>query len=466
MALAMTVPEYPSLEYARLRPRVMVVDDDPIIGCVLAGALNRGGCDVEIFHSSTEALRAFDHLEIDLAVLDWVMPDLDGLRLLDGLKAKAPNLPAVLITSYGEHEEIRAARADGRFAAVLDKPFDLRHFINAVQSCLNDGSGGGTAEEKKRTFPPTPLKGEGFCERLLASIIDAVITVDRHGRILYHNQAAEHMFGFAPEAAGSVRLTDFCPAGSRVPEALAGYFQPHAPVAEQNEAFFTRADGERFYAIYSISPFGVGPRAAAATLVVKDVNEHRLSGRLASAQRRDMEALAITDPLTGLYNRRHFDRRLEEELRRVERYGSPLSLIMLDFDHFKQVNDQFGHLIGDKVLIAAGRILAKGLRDVDTLARWGGEEFMILLPETGLETGRKAARRLHALIGGSPEWAELTPGLKISVSMGLVNLPWSREKPSADRALNALDRALYKAKNGGRDQVVRYIEPLDDFERI
>ena len=474
MTLQIESHKFPPAGYERLRPRVMVVDDDPIIGCVLAGALNRGGCDVEIFHNSAEALDAFEHLDIDLAVVDWIMPDLDGIHLVDVLKAKSPDLPAMLITSYGEHEEIRAARTDGRFVAVLDKPFDLRHFIAAVQSCLKENAGCACNDAPKNIGSPDPAAAkvgsaligrESFCEKMLTSIVDAIIMVDRQGHVVYHNRAAEHMFGFESRSAG-LRFSELCPVGSQVPELMSGYFKPHAPVAEQNEALFQRADGEQFYTIYSMSPFDIGPRETAAILVIKDINERHMMAQQASEQRRDMEAMAITDPLTGLYNRRHFDRRLDEELKRVERYNSPLTLIMIDFDHFKQVNDRFGHLIGDKVLIAASRMLSKGLRDVDTLARWGGEEFMILMPETGVETGVKAAGRLHSLISDSKEWGAIAPGLNLTVSMGLINLPWFRDRMSADKVLSALDRALYKAKDGGRNQVVRYIESLDCFERI
>lgn len=465
----------------RLRPRVMVVDDDPVIGCALAGALNRGGCDVEVFRSSTEALDAFDQLEIDLAVVDWIMPDLDGLSLADGLKAKAPGLPTLLITGYGDHEEIRNARTDGRFAAVLDKPFDLRYFVSTVQSCLHDGSAV-AAEVLETAQAGTVIPGPGsrapaggrmsggrrkaFHEQMLADIVDAIIVVDRRGRVIYHNRAAGRMFGFESRPDESLAFADFCPFDSRVPDALTGYFDRHAPVPGQSEAFFQRLDGERFYAVYSVSPFADEQREAAVILVIKNIDDCYQTFQSASQTTRDMETLAITDPLTGTYNRRHFDRRLDEELKRVERYNSPLTLMMIDFDHFKQVNDVFGHLVGDKVLIKAARILSKGLRDVDTFARWGGEEFMILLPEAGSETASRVACRLHSLISGSKEWEAIAPGLKITISMGLVNLPWDRhERLSAAKVLSALDRALYKAKNWGRNQVVRYLNGRDSFER-
>ncbi|MDR2947524.1 MAG: GGDEF domain-containing protein, partial [Candidatus Adiutrix sp.] len=202
-----------------------------------------------------------------------------------------------------------------------------------------------------------------------------------------------------------------------------------------------------------------------AALVIRDTKPYQKALR-DYEKKRDMETLALTDSLTGLYNRRYFDRRLGEELKRAERYGSPLALIMIDFDHFKEVNDLFGHLVGDEVLVTASRILSRGLRDVDALVRWGGEEFMIIMPETGVETSLKAAVRLHALIGEAQEWRSLAPGLAVTVSMGLVNIPWAEGPLSANQVLSMLDQALYKAKNNGRNQIIRYIAERDAFERV
>ena len=116
----------------KFRPNILVVDDDPVIGCVLAGALNRGGFEVEVFQSGVKALESFDSLKADLAVVDWVMPDIDGLSLIDRLKAKSPNFPAMLITGYGAHDLVRQARQLGRVDVVLDKPFDLANFLGLV----------------------------------------------------------------------------------------------------------------------------------------------------------------------------------------------------------------------------------------------------------------------------------------------------------------------------------------------
>jgi diguanylate cyclase (GGDEF)-like protein/hemerythrin-like metal-binding protein/PAS domain S-box-containing protein len=172
----------------------------------------------------------------------------------------------------------------------------------------------------------------------------------------------------------------------------------------------------------------------------------------AEVQRRtaELEALSMTDPLTGLDNRRALTRVLEGELRRCEMSGRPLTLLFLDMDHFKRVNDDFGHAVGDRLLVAVGRALKARLREVDRVARMGGEEFVVLLVETPLGDGVAVAEDLRATIAGLrlPEM----PGRTISISAGVTEwLPGD----DADRLLQRADRALYHAKAAGRDRICR-----------
>ncbi|GHV56656.1 PleD family two-component system response regulator [Deltaproteobacteria bacterium] len=452
------------------RPSILVVDDDPVIGCVLAGALNRGGFEVNIFKNGVKALESFDNLKADLAVVDWVMPDIDGLSLIDRLKAKSPNMPAMLITSYGEHDLVRQALQLGRVDMVLDKPFDLANFLSIVSSFVNKAEAAAPPAEKAK--PQTlagwlALAGRGaYFEQILDSLIDAVVMIDRQGRIIYHNKGAERMFGFRGRADGHLPLMDFCPADNRLTDLFNHFFGPHPPVQEQSEGYFLKLDGTKFYTIFSASLFQAGDHGSAVLLVVKDINDRHLLDEKATAKAHALELLALTDPLTGLYNRRCFDRRLEDECRRLERYNSPLTLVMIDLDHFKNVNDNFGHLVGDQVLKRVAELLTQTLRDVDTVSRWGGEEYMLLLPETGRDTGISVARRLHRIIGEADQWENITPGLRVTVSMGLVNISWEGRKMNSCEILEKLDRALYRAKESGRDRVVRYDSARDAFEEV
>jgi diguanylate cyclase (GGDEF)-like protein len=142
-------------------------------------------------------------------------------------------------------------------------------------------------------------------------------------------------------------------------------------------------------------------------------------------------------------------------------------MLMIDFDHFKKINDHFGHLVGDQVLRRGAEIFGQALRDVDTLSRWGGEEYMVLLPETNGETGMAVAQRLHRLIGDPEHWEKLAPGLKVTVSLGMISLPWAEGRAvPVTLALETMDRALYQAKNNGRNRIVRYLDDRDSFVEV
>ncbi len=166
-----------------------------------------------------------------------------------------------------------------------------------------------------------------------------------------------------------------------------------------------------------------------------------------------VETLAVVDSLTGLYNRRHCENALENEFGRTIRYNSPLACLMIDIDHFKKVNDEFGHRTGDTVLREVSQIIRNNAREVDTVARWGGEEFIILLPQTDLKKGELFAQRLVKVISGHQFTG--IPGRHITVSIGIASSP----DPSIDtgeKLINASDFALYEAKRKGRNRIESY----------
>jgi diguanylate cyclase (GGDEF)-like protein len=162
-------------------------------------------------------------------------------------------------------------------------------------------------------------------------------------------------------------------------------------------------------------------------------------------------AAAIHDSLTGLYNHGYFHKALQDEIERAKRYQYPLSLIMIDLDHFKRVNESHGHPLGDLVLRDVALRMKKLIRATDIMARFGGEEFCILLPHTAIDKGKQIAERIHQAVRGHQ--LQYPSGLKISltVSMGLVAFPLSGE--NANQLLLRVSDALYRAKRGGRDRI-------------
>jgi diguanylate cyclase (GGDEF)-like protein len=166
-----------------------------------------------------------------------------------------------------------------------------------------------------------------------------------------------------------------------------------------------------------------------------------------------VQTMAELDPLTGLPNRRKFEERLDEEILRHQRNGLPLSLVYFDIDHFKDFNDNHGHIAGDRLLIAFTNLLQNDRRAVDRFYRIGGEEFALLLPETDGPGTRTVAERLRAMVAGHTFAFGEVAGAQVTVSAGCA----TSYRNSIDRAVDfakAADDAMYAAKRGGRNQVV------------
>jgi diguanylate cyclase (GGDEF)-like protein len=199
---------------------------------------------------------------------------------------------------------------------------------------------------------------------------------------------------------------------------------------------------------------GLGLIAAATAVVLACFYYFsiRLMRQLKQAQQ-SLAEMAVTDELTGLANRRRFFERLEEEMDRALRYGSDLPLIMLDIDHFKRVNDTFGHPVGDTVLAEVARLLTANLRTSDIVARYGGEEFAVLIPGMDANEAARAAEKLRVVMEVNDLFMD-GPSIKVTVSAGvaaLKSLPAARR--TRDQLIRSADQALYRAKGEGRNRV-------------
>ncbi|MCF8476715.1 MAG: GGDEF domain-containing protein [Pseudolabrys sp.] len=170
---------------------------------------------------------------------------------------------------------------------------------------------------------------------------------------------------------------------------------------------------------------------------------------------RNLDNRAATDPLTGLFNRRKFDACVETEIARVQRYQTPLSLVLFDIDHFKVINDTYGHQAGDAVLIGLARYVGSRIRENDVLARWGGEEFVVLCPNS---TGPMACQLAGNLLDGIRALEQSTGG-PVSCSFGVVQFG---EGDTAETFLARADDALYRAKENGRGRVELAPTPVVD----
>lgn len=248
-------------------------------------------------------------------------------------------------------------------------------------------------------------------------------------------------------------------------------------VAEREPVLAAHPDTDAYRSVLAVPIVGEGAAQGAIALLSRTPDafserDRRLLATLAShatfaiknAQLyQATQQLAITDGLTGVYNRRYFQRQLESELRRAPRYGYPTSLILLDVDHFKQFNDANGHLLGDQVLRSMAQILRDSVRETDVVARYGGEEFAVILPETAPEVALTVAERIRNRMRQHAFWGKGQKPVQVTASLGIAS--HSTSEVTAEQLIERADKALYKAKHSGRDRVCSWseadAEPMD-----
>lgn len=300
------------------------------------------------------------------------------------------------------------------------------------------------AIERKRAEQAL-MEKELLLRTIVATIPDLVWLKDKEGRYLFCNQMFERLFG-APESA-IIGKTDY----DFVPQQLAELFRDYDKKAmangkpSMNEESVTFADDQHSAFLETIkTPLMDSKGELIGVLgIARDISERK-------KLQEELQQQAITDELTGVYNRRYFFMRAEQELQRIQRYGGACSLLMLDIDGFKRINDVFGHPVGDTILAKVAAVCTETIRCTDLLGRVGGEEFAVLLYEIDLEGARLLAERVRQNIQAAVFGANATTNVSLTVSIGVSSSDGEDSLPSL---IQRADAALYEAKNGGRNQV-------------
>ena len=281
--------------------------------------------------------------------------------------------------------------------------------------------------------------------RLLATAFEtsqAIVIVDAADRIHRVNAGFERITGLGAATVIDTRATALWPASKIGPSYTVIRDAVRDRGRWEGECSIACAGGDSVpvWLAASMSPTP-GGEAAYLVLAFHDLSEQkRLERRL--------EWEATHDHLTGLYNRAQCERLLDYEARRAGRYGRPLGLILFDIDHFKWINDSAGHDVGDAALRELARRVVANVRNADVVGRWGGEEFVVLAPETAGESVRRLAEKLRTVVADTP--FEALGGAPLTISAGVAEMSGETDPASL---VHAADRALYAAKAGGRDRV-------------
>ncbi len=307
---------------------------------------------------------------------------------------------------------------------------------------------------RSRLNPPTSTEayGEGFYKRLIDNLYDAVYFVDPQRRITYWNRAAEQLTGYtAAEVVGrqcSDNLlvhTD----GNGVGLCLAGCPLAQAMLdagPQEADLYLRHKSGHRVPVSVRVAPILDSRNQIVGAVEVFSENTAKRDAEQKVAQ---LEQMAFLDCLTRVPNRRFLDLRLTQILEESRRYGHAFGLMLMDVDHFKHINDRYGHAVGDAALIVTAQTLTRSLRAVDNVGRWGGDEFMAILPEVCNDGLRTLAERCRLLVEQSIV-AHPDGDVRIQVSIGGTLLG---SADSLESVLRRADAKLYESKNQGRSRV-------------
>ena len=471
-----------------LAPKILVADDDQALSRTLSWILSENGYEVTAIDGGE---RLFDHLTAeayDLLLLDIMMPKVDGLQLLQRVKTdpRYKDLPVLMISSMPPEEA--TVRSLGLGAAdFISKPFRVRELLARVKAHLRVGRELNQARAEARTRSEmvnilqevtASLKADEIYQILVRRVAQG-LRIPRCSIILAD----------PGDTSGTVVAAYENPMLQRLGVDLLRYPEVrHAldtgetvlvqdigadPLFEGVREEWER-EGRGLPARSAIAMrFSVKGRPAGvfflrtttdeAPLNVADVEfaDQVIKAAVASLEKAyDLESavtgqeqyrhLAETDPLTGCYNRRALTERLEQEMDRAARYATMLTCMMIDIDNFKQINDTYGHLVGDVILKQLAQLLRREQRSVDTVARYGGEEFVVLLPETTITESRNFAERILRRVA-EHDFGEPEQPVRVTISIGVASFPDERVG-DGESFLRLADSHLYRAKREGRNR--------------
>lgn len=479
---------------------IYVVDDEESIREILRETLTTAGYQVEQFPTAEDALKAVQDSPPHLIFSDIRMPGMSGIQLLEKVKNLSQDIEYVIMTSHASLETAVNAMKLGAYDYIY-KPFDnLSDVVKTADRTIeriymkleNEQLLQELAEKNKLLSTVNQrISQENQEIQMVNALMQSLSkTMDPDGVLRALMESASQLVDGKP-----VIFLKFLPAHSSLvvtgsvklpmesvkniginlsqfgPRDLSNMLLEPSKLPQLSELMNQVFKAPQFYAVPFVQNnlalgimviFGTLESEAARRLLESFLQITRVSFDNATLGKRIHE-MAIKDPLTGLYNRRFFNEKLEEEINRSRRTLYPLSLIYLDIDHFKKYNDTNGHPMGDVIIKSVAQILMKTSRKTDIVARLGGEEFAILCPHTARLGGAVKAEKIRLTVENTKfPHGEKQPLGKVSVSLGVSEYPTVAS--DAESLIKAADDALYKVKQGGRNRVCM-AEPPEGFKQ-
>ncbi len=449
--------------------RVLIVDDIPTNVRLLEARLSAEYFEVVTASSGPEALDICANEHVDVVLLDVMMPDMDGFEVCRRLKCdpRTHHLPVLMVTALDQTSD-RVKGLEVGADDFLTKPVDDMQLMARVKSLVRLKSL--TDELRARALTGQQIAVEDALRAMdqISASGGSVLLIDtdaRQAERIKSYLTPEHSVDILTEPSDAV----FQVSGAKYELALVSMSLEGFDALRVCSQIRT-VDHSRNLPIILLADDGDKPRVVRALdlgvndFINRPVERNELSARVRTQIRRHryaMElresvnstmALAVTDELTGLYNRRYFDRHLNVMLGKAQSQDRDMAVMLLDLDHFKAVNDGYGHDAGDAVLREFSARLKRNIRGVDLACRFGGEEFVVLMPDTDLGQAEAVAERVRQAVAEKPFEAGALRPLSVTVSVGVSLNESGADTPES--IIKRADVALYRAKREGRNRVV------------
>ncbi len=436
---------------------ILVVDDELFFRRLYLDLLKEEGYSVEVCDNGDDAIAYIQQHSVDLVLTDMVMPGKSGLELLRIAKSLADPPEVILVTGHATLESAIDALKNGAHDYLI-KPFNPEELKNQVRNCLDQRK---LLTDNGQLRRQIQLYKSG---QSLSSLIDMERLLPQALEVLVREMDASTGCVFTIKDGVSPVIADLMNIPGELAEWLIelllpqfeesnGLCQPNVELADKLEKLQHKhdevwllplRDGGVLEGGIIVCDVAVDGYACLPIVDLRYLCEQIALGFDNSCRYRDAQQLMYTDDLTGLYNHRYMHIALSREIRRSQRYGLKFSLLFLDLDKFKEINDNYGHLAGSAALQEVGQLLINCVRDVDTLFRFGGDEFAAILVETDNQTARVVAERIRTVIEQYAFLAERDMTSYVTVTAGFATYP--KDATDKEMLLNLADRAMYAGK--------------------